>query len=75
MIKTLKKVGNGYALAIDKSMMEALNITSETPLMVTITEGRLTVVPANVGFSNAEIDDFYGKIRPKYDGMLQRLAD
>ena len=75
MVKTLKKVGNSYALPIDKSMMEALNITSETPLMVTITEGRLTVIPANVGFSDGEIEDFFARIRPKYNEMLEKLAE
>ena len=75
MVKTLKKVGNGFALAIDKGMMEAMNITAETPLMITINEGRLTVVPANIGFSDTEIDKFFDKIRPEYDGMLKRLAE
>lgn len=74
MVKTLKKVGNSYALPVDKSMMEALNISPDTPLMVTIHEGVLTVVAANIGFSDDEIDEFFADIRPKYDKMLKNLA-
>lgn len=74
MVKTLKKVGNSYALPVDKSMMEALNISPGTPLMVTIHEGVLTVVAANIGFSDDEIDEFFADIRPKYDKMLKNLA-
>ena len=74
MVKTLKKVGNGWALAIDKALMEAMNITPETPLMLTINGGSLTVVSADIGFSTGEIDEFFNEIRPEYDGMLERLA-
>ena len=75
MVKKLKKVGNGYALGIDKALMEAMNISPDTPLMLTLSGGSLTVSPANVGFSTEEIDDFFETIRPKYDAMLQRLAE
>jgi antitoxin component of MazEF toxin-antitoxin module len=75
MIKRLKKVGNGYALGIDRALMEAMNISPETPLMLTLSGGSLTIAPANVGFSAEEIDEFFVAIRPEYDGMLQRLAE
>ena len=74
MVKNLKKVGNSWALAIDKALLEAMNITPETPLMLTVSGGSLTVVPADLGFSTEEIDDFFEEIRPAYDGMLERLA-
>jgi antitoxin component of MazEF toxin-antitoxin module len=74
MVKTLKKTGNSYALPMDKATMEAMNITPDTPLMITLSEGKMTVVAANLGFSDDEIDEFFGEIRPKYDKMLQNLA-
>ena len=49
MIKTLKKHGNSVALVIEKPMMEALGITEETPLQVTVSGNALVVTPANVG--------------------------
>lgn len=74
MVKTLKKNGNGYALPVDRATMDAMNITPDTPLMITLSEGKMVVVPANVGFSNEEIDDFFDEIRPKYNRMLENLA-
>ena len=74
MVKTLRKVGNSYALPIDKALMEALNVTPETPLMITVQDGKLTVVAADIGFSNDEIDEFFDDIRPEYNGMLENLA-
>ena len=53
MIKTLKKHGNSMALVIEKPMMEALGITEETPLQVTVNGNALVVTPANVGVSAA----------------------
>ena len=74
MVKTLRKVGNSYALPIDKALMEALNVTPETPLMITVQDGVLTVVAADIGFTKEEIDELFEDIRPEYDGMLENLA-
>lgn len=45
MIKKLVKTGSSYALIIDKSIMELLNITPETPLEVTTDGKGLKVTP------------------------------
>ena len=74
MVKTLRKVGNSYALPIDKALMEALNVTPDTPLMITVQDGKMTVVAADIGFTNEDIDEFFDDIRPDYDGMLENLA-
>ena len=55
-------------------IMGALNVTPETPLMITVQDGKLTVVAADIGFSNDEIDEFFDDIRPEYNGMLENLA-
>jgi len=46
MLRTLKQHGNGYALVVEKNIMELLGMTPETPLEIR-TDGRsLIVTPA-----------------------------
>jgi antitoxin component of MazEF toxin-antitoxin module len=75
MIKTLKKHGNSMALVIEKPMMEALGITEETPLQVTVNGNALVVTPANVGVGPERMKAVIKGIRKKYGPMLKRLAD
>jgi antitoxin component of MazEF toxin-antitoxin module len=47
MVKTLVKHGNSWALIIDKPVLELLNITPDTPLEISTTNGKsLTIEPA-----------------------------
>ena len=75
MIKTLKKHGNSMALVIEKPMMEALGITEETPLQVTVSGNALVVTPANVGVGPERMKAVIKEIRKRYGPMLKRLAD
>jgi antitoxin component of MazEF toxin-antitoxin module len=75
MIKTLKKHGNSMALVIEKPMMEALGITEETPLQVTVSGNALVVTPANVGVGPERMKVVIKEIRKRYGPMLKRLAD
>jgi antitoxin component of MazEF toxin-antitoxin module len=75
MIKTLKKHGNSMALVIEKPMMEALGITEETPLQVTVNGNALVVTPANVGVGPERMKVVIREIRKRYGPMLKRLAD
>ncbi len=75
MIKTLKKHGNSMALVIEKPMMEALGITEETPLQVTVNGNALVVTPANVGVGPERMKAVIKEIRKRYGPMLKRLAD
>lgn len=43
MIKKLRRQGNGHALPVDKSTMDAMGITLDTPLQVTITANTMVV--------------------------------
>jgi len=46
VLRNLKRHGNGYALVVEKNVMELLGLTPETPLEVR-TDGRsLIVTPA-----------------------------
>lgn len=75
MIKTLKKHGNSMALVIEKPMMEALGITEETPLQITVNGNALVVTPANVGVGPERMKVVLKEIRKRYGPMLKRLAD
>jgi antitoxin component of MazEF toxin-antitoxin module len=75
MIKMLKKHGNSMALVIEKPMMEALGITAETPLQVTVNGNALVVTPANVGVGPERMKAVIKEIRKRYGPMLKRLAD
>ena len=75
MIKTLKKHGNSMALVIEKPMMEALGITEETPLQVTVNGNALVVTPANVGVGPERMKTVIKEIRKRYGPMLKRLAE
>ena len=75
MIKMLKKHGNSMALVIEKPMMEALGITEETPLQLTVNGNALVVTPANVGVGPERMKVVIKEIRKRYGPMLKRLAD
>lgn len=75
MIKTLKKHGNSMALVIEKPMMEAMGITEETPLQITVSGNALVVTPANVGVGPERMKTVIKDIRKRYGPMLKRLAD
>lgn len=74
MIKTLQKHGNSQALVLDKPILEALGITSDTPLQLTISGNSLIIAPANVGVGTDGIAASLEKLRPRYSEMLNNLA-
>lgn len=63
------------ALVIEKPMMEALGITEETPLQVTVNGNSLVVTPANVGVGPERMKAITKELRKRYGPMLKRLAD
>ena len=75
MIKRLQKHGNSVALIIEKPVMQALGITEETPLQVTINGNALVVTPANVGVGTERMKSTVKELRKRYGPMLKRLAD
>jgi antitoxin component of MazEF toxin-antitoxin module len=74
MVKTLQKHGNSAALIIDKGLQDALGITAETPLQITVSGSSLIVTPVNVGVSNEDVTESLAKLRPRYQKMLENLA-
>jgi antitoxin component of MazEF toxin-antitoxin module len=74
MIKTLQKHGNSQALVLDKPIIDALGINSDTPLQLTISGSSLIISPANVGIGQNRIAESLDKLRPRYGEMLKNLA-
>lgn len=74
MTKVLQKHGNSHALVIDKALMDAMGITVETELTLTVTGNTLTVRPTNVGLGPERVNEALKKLRPRYGNMLRNLA-
>ena len=74
VVKTLQKYGNSYALIIDKALLDAMGITPETQLKVTVQGGGLTITTHNVGAGPERISASIAKLRPAYGEMLRNLA-
>ena len=76
LVKTLQKRGNSHALVIDKTLMEQLGISPDTPLQITVTGGSLVVRPVNSGVGRERVADSLAKIRkqPGYPEMLANLT-
>ena len=70
----LLRHGNSVALVLDKTMLEALNMTADTPVQVTIQGNTLTVAPVNVGVPEEELAAAIARLRPRYRKMLENLA-
>jgi len=75
MIKTLQKHGNSHALVIEKPLMEAIGITPDAQLQVTVSGNSLVVTPVNVGVGRAAVRASIRKLRPRYGKMLKKLAE
>jgi antitoxin component of MazEF toxin-antitoxin module len=74
MIKTLRRQGNGQVLPVDRAIMEAMGIDLDTPLQLTVTGNTLTVTPAHVGATDAELAASVAKLRGRYGQTLKNLA-
>ena len=74
MTRTLQRHGNSVALVFDKTMLEALNMKSDTPVNVTIHAGSLVVAPVHVGVPHDELTEAIARLRPRYKRCLDNLA-
>lgn len=75
MVKTLQRHGNSQALVIDRTLMEALGIDSDTPLQITVSGNSLIVTPVHVGIGREQVQEAMDRLRPRYGEMLKRLAE
>ncbi len=75
VVKTLQKYGNSYALIIDKALLDAMGITPETQLKVTVQGDSLTLCPSNVGIGRARVDALMDEIERDYGRALKKLSE
>lgn len=74
MTRTLQRHGNSVALVFDRTMLEALGMTADTPVQITFHGGAMTIAPVNVGVPDDELDGAIRRLRPHYKRMLEHLA-
>lgn len=74
MTKTLQRHGNSMALLVDKTTMDLLGISADTPLQITVRSGSLIVTPVHVGMPREEVEVTLARLRPRYKRMLENLA-
>ena len=74
MVKTLKKHGNSHALVLEKPLMDAIGISVDTPLQVTVSGSSLIITPVNVGLGKEAVESSIARLRPRYAEMLKNLA-
>jgi antitoxin component of MazEF toxin-antitoxin module len=74
MTRQLQRHGNSVALVFDKTMLEALNMTADTPIQITFHGNTMTIAPVNAGVSNEELTATIARLRPRYKTMLENLA-
>ena len=74
MTRTLQRHGNSVALVFDKTMLDALHMTADTPVHITFHGSSITITPANVGIPEEELEATITRLRPQYKTMLENLA-
>jgi antitoxin component of MazEF toxin-antitoxin module len=74
MVRLLQKHGNSVALVLDKTMLESMNMSADTPVQVTLHGNSMTVTPVNIGVPDDELDAAIARLRPRYKTMLENLA-
>ncbi|MEK8024070.1 MAG: AbrB/MazE/SpoVT family DNA-binding domain-containing protein [Candidatus Hydrogenedentota bacterium] len=74
MVKTLTKVGNSYAIVIDKPILDALHITPETPLEIE-TDGRQLVIHPMRTISRDVARESFKRVMEEHAEVFKRLAE
>ena len=75
MVKTLSKIGNSTGITLDKAVLELAHLKLGDKVTITVRNGSIVLTPANVGFSDEEIDKTAGEIFKRYDKAFKKLAE
>jgi antitoxin component of MazEF toxin-antitoxin module len=75
MTKTLVPHGDSLALVIDKSLLDLLQISADTPLEVTTDGASLLVAPVRDTAREEKLRASLAKINKKFGDDLGRLAE
>ena len=74
MTKTLTQHGNSFALVIDRTMMDLLDITDKTKLDLKINGDRLVITPVRDAERRTNVMQAYAHVSRKHAAFLKRLA-
>ena len=75
MIKRLTKHGNSAALVIERSILELLNITTDTPLEISTDGEALIILPVRDEARRKQFEEALRTANEKYGRSLKRLAE
>ena len=75
MVKTLMKHGDEWAVVIDKSFLDALEIRPETPLEITTDGKTISIAPAADEGRDAKFAAAVEKTLHRYDEAFRKLAE
>ena len=74
LIKTIRKVGNGTALPLDKSLLDLMGLHVGDQMMVVVDGQRLILTPVRAGIGKRRADKIMKEIRAEYGGALTEPA-
>ena len=74
MIRKLTKQGNSTCLIIEKQIRELLDITTDTPLKISVENRRLIIEPMSEKERSARFEKALDKTTTKFAKDLKRLA-
>lgn len=75
MVKTLSKIGNSTGITLDKAVLELAHLKLGDRVIVSVRNGSIVLTPANVGFSDAEVDKAADEIFSRFDKAFKKLAE
>lgn len=75
MIKALTAHGDGYALVIDKPILELLHVSPETPFEI-MTDGQsLVLTPVRDAAEYKKFEDALETVHERFGRAMKRLAE
>ncbi len=74
LVKTIRKVGNGSALPLDKTLLELAGLHVGDQVQITIDGPRIILTPTTAGIGKERLEKIMKDIRTKYGKALRELA-
>lgn len=74
MVKKLTKLGTSHSIIIDKSIMQLLSITPDTPLEVRTDGKSLIITPLGEDVNDELFDNALDKSIRKFGNVYKKLA-
>ena len=74
MIKSIRKVGNGTALPLDRAILEQMGLEAGSDVQITMKGRTMVVEPINIGIGEDEVKRHTKWARKQYGDVLRELA-